>query len=166
MKTMNRPVVPVLLASIIGAATGFMAWGTSAAAEPVALEKTVVALVAGSVGGSHGPAEAVVFSGQASITGKVLHDTVFRAPPVLEIVVDLSKVTGKGVRTGKIYQVASQTVLHRPLVAFDPVEITFPFVPDGNVLQARSAMASFGVYYSAAKGMTTTPMVITAIGRS
>jgi hypothetical protein len=102
----------------------------------------------------------VVFVGQASISGKVIYDTVFGAPPVLEIIVDLSDVRGRGLRTGKAYLVSSQAILHRPLLAFDPIEISFTFAADGNMLLARSAVASFGVSYSAAGGMTTTPVRI------
>jgi hypothetical protein len=90
----------------------------------------------------------------------VIRDTVFGAPPVLEILVDLSNVRGRGVRTGKSYLVAGHTVLHRPLLAFDPVEVTFSYAADGNLLLARSALASFGVYYSAGKGMTTSAVRI------
>ncbi|WP_309679534.1 hypothetical protein [Polaromonas sp.] len=162
MKTMHRPVLPALRASVITALAlvlGMPGWGNSAAADPV-LENTVVAAVVGAVGGSGGAAEAVVFTGQASISGKVVHDTVFGAPPVLEIIVDLGNIRGKGLRSGKTYLVSSQAILHRPLLAFDPVELSFPFVADGNLLLARSATASFGVYYSAARGMTTTPVRI------
>ena len=154
MRPRHGPVVPALLASVLGMA--------SAVAADVAPEKTVVAPVAGAVGGSAGPAEAVVVAGHVSITGKIIHATVFGAPPVLELHVDLSNVRGRGQRTGKPYVVDSQAILHRPLVAFDPVEISFPFVVDGKLLLARSATASFGVYYSASKGMTTSPVQIKA----
>jgi hypothetical protein len=160
MKTMRRPVIAALLAPVITVVMGLLGWGNSAAADPAALEKTVVAAAIGAVGGGAGPTEAVVFSGQASISGKVIHDTVFGAPPVLEIIIDLSNVRGKGQRTGKTYLVSSQAILHRPLLPFDPVEVSFPFVADGNLLLARSATASLGVFYSAARGMTTTTVLI------
>ena len=134
MKTMHRPVIFVLLASVITVAAGMLGWG-KAVADAVPPEKTVVAAVMGMVDGSGGPAEAVVFTGQASISGKVVHDTVFGAPPVLEIIVDLSNVSGKGLRSGKTYLVVSnQLILHRPLLAFDPIEVSFPFFADGNML--------------------------------
>ena len=159
MKKMHRSLIPVLLAFVITGVTGMLGWG-SALADASPLEKTVVAAAIGAVGGSGGTSEAVIFSGQASISGKVVHDTVFGAPLILEIVVDLSQVSGKGLRSGKIYLVSSHAILHRPLLAFDPVEVSFPFFTDGNMLSARSATASFGIHFSAAKGMTTTRVII------
>lgn len=128
-----------------------------AAAAPV--DGTAVAAVHGAVGG-RGPLEAVVFSGQASISGKVIHDPVFGAPPVLEIVVDLSQVSGTGLASKKVYLVSSQFILHRPLLAFDSVEVRFPFYAEGDMLRARSAQASFNIFFSAAKGVSTSKVVV------
>ena len=158
MRTMNRSVVPVVLASVVGGAAGLTGWGTSLAADPAPIEKTVLAAAAGAVAANDAASEAVVFSGQATISGKVIYDTVFGAPPILEIIVDLSTVKGKGARTGTAYLVSSQAILHRPLVAFDPIEVAFSFAANGNTALARSATASFGVYYNAVTGMTTTPV--------
>jgi len=163
MKTMHRTTLPVVLACVLGAAAGSLAWRTSAAADPAPAEKTVVAAAAGSVGVDGAASEPVLFAGQASITGKVIYDTVFGAPPVLEMIVDLSKVTGRGLSTGKAYQVASQAILHRPLKAFESVEVSFSFAADGDAALARSALASFGVYYDAASGMSTTPIRISTL---
>jgi hypothetical protein len=159
MKTMRRVLVPAVMAA------GWLVWCGGAAGQGpalgAALEKTVAAEAAGSVGTSGDAAEPVSFSGQAMISGRIVRDTTFGAPPGMEITVDLSNVRGKGLRTGKAYVVSSQTILHRPLVAFETVEVSFPFTPDGQVTLSRSAMASFGIYYTAAKGMTTTPVRIT-----
>jgi hypothetical protein len=160
MGSMNRTVVPVLLAAALGAASGVVAAQTSAAAAAASVEKTVIALAAGTVGAGDAASEPVVFVGQASITGKVIYDTVFGAPPVLEISVDLSGVSGMGLRTGRTYQVATQAVLHRPLLAFDSIEVGLSFAADGNATLARSALASFGVLYNATGGMTATPVRI------
>ncbi|GAB3665219.1 hypothetical protein GCM10028813_46360 [Ramlibacter alkalitolerans] len=163
---MHRTALPVVVASVVGAAAGSLAWGTSAAADPAPVEKTLLALAAGTVGADGAASEPVVFTGQASITGRVIYDTVFGAPPVLELIVDLSQVTGKGLRTGKAYQVASQAILHRPLKAFEPVELGFSFAADGGVTLARSALATFGVYYNAASGVSTTPVQISTVPRT
>ena len=160
MRSLERSFLPALLSCAVVGAAGLLAWGTSAAADPPPVEKTVTALASGTVGAGGRASEPVVFSGQAVITGKVIEDTVFRAPPVLEIIVDLSKVVGKGQRSGKAYVVASPAILHRPLLANDVVEVNFTFAADGNALQARSATASFGILYSAAKGVSTTPVRI------
>jgi len=172
----------ILLASLLGAATGWMAAGTagaqtaqspiSVAAGTVATPATgtITPLPASTVGARAAnpgsaqlrAAEPVAFSGQAAVSGRVIHDTVFGAPPVLEVIVDLSQVTGKGLSSGAVYTVQGQAIVHRPLLAFEQVEVGFSFAPEGNVLQARSAIAAFGVYYSAAKGMTITPVRIIA----
>ncbi|MBA2964239.1 MULTISPECIES: hypothetical protein [Ramlibacter] len=152
MNTLHRRLVPVLLAIVV----------TAVAAADADQQKAVTAQAAGTVAAAGPATEAVVFSGQASISGRVVRDTTFGAPPVLEIIVDMKNVTGKGVRSGKAYLVSSESIVRRPLAAFEQVEVSFPFAPDGNVLQARSAMASFGVNYNASKGLTTTPVRISA----
>jgi hypothetical protein len=160
MKAFHQILVSALVASGITLVTGLHEAG-SAPAVAASAGNTVVAAALGAVAATGGETEAVVFSGQASIKGKVVHDNVFGAPPVLEIVVDMSQVIGKGQRSGKAYQVSGQLVVHRPLQAFEPVEVTFPFYPDGNVLASRSATASFGLYYNASNGITTTRVLIT-----
>ena len=160
MKKLHRPFIAVLLAFVLIVVTGMLGWD-KVLAQPAPIEKTVVASVVGAIGGSGGSAEAVIFTGQASISGKVIHDTVFGAPPVLEISVDLSHISGKGLRSGKTYLVSSQAILHRPLIAFDPIEVSFPFFADGDMLAARSAVANFSVLFSAARGITTTRVVVT-----
>jgi hypothetical protein len=159
MKSMHRPLAAVFLAWLFGAA-GLLGSGTSGAADPAPPEKTVLAAASGTIRASERASETVVFGGQASISGKVIQDTDFGSPPVLEITLDLGNVKGKGLRTGKTYVVSSQITLRRPLRAFEPVDVSFTFAMDGEPLQARSATASFGIYYSAAKGMTTTPVQI------
>jgi hypothetical protein len=160
MESKNRTLPAVVLACALGAA-GSLAPGGSAADNAAAAENTVTAAASGTVGAGGPASEPVAFSGQASIRGKVIHDTTFGAPPVLEIIVDLSQVKGRGLRSGKDYLVASQAILHRPLLPFDPIEVGFSFAEDGKLLQARSALASFSVYYTAARGITTTPVRIT-----
>jgi hypothetical protein len=177
MTNRNQALAPALLASALGAATGWLATGT-AAAQQAAPDAVAAGTVAATATGTLTPravpvvtarasgkgsaleraTEPVVFGGQAAISGRVIHDTTFGAPPMLEIIVDLSKVTAKGVRSGRPYVLQAQAVVRRPLRAFEQMEVDFTFAPDGNVLEARSGLALFGVYYSAAKGMTTTPL--------
>ena len=148
MARSNRTLAPVLLASVLGAATGGLVPRTAAAQTAVTGTAVERAL------------EPVVFGGQASITGRVIPDTDFGAPPVLEVIVDLSTATARGLRSGLAYQVQGQSILHRPLQPFEQVEVGVSFAPQGDLLQARSAVATFDVHYSAAKGMTTTPVKI------
>ena len=160
MNRKNRAVVPLVIASVVGAA-GALAPTRSALADPPATENAVTAKASGTVGAGGPASEPVTFSGQAAISGKVILDTHFGAPPVLEIIVDLSQVKGRGIRTGKDYLVSTHAILHRPLLAFDPIEVGFSFAEDGQLLPARSALASFGVHYNAARGITATPVRIT-----
>lgn len=168
MKKMHRPWIPVFPSIGIALVVAMLGWlGTPAGAEPagVAADGRTVAMatVNGAVSSSGGQSEAVIFSGQASISGKVIPDPDFGAPPILEIVIDLSNVSGTGVRSGKTYLVSTQAVLHRPLLAFDSIELSFPFIAEGDdMLRARSALASFSIQFSAARGITPTKVNITA----
>jgi len=178
MKNMHRPWIAGLLSFSTALVVGMLGWGSGHArdvrpratvpAGPVPVNaapvvgSVVAATVSGAVSSSGGPAEAVVFSGQASISGKVIHDPDFGTPPVIEIIVDLSKVSGVGLRSRKAYLVSTQAVLHRPLLAFDSVEVSFPFVAEGeDMLRARSGLASFGIQFSAAGGITASRVIIT-----
>ena len=144
----NRMLVPVLLASVLVAATGWPA--ASVAAEQAAVTGTVVERAL----------EPVVFGGQASITGRVIQDTDFGAPPVLELIVDLGGVTATGARSGRAYQVQKEAIVRRPLQPFEQVEIGISFALESDVTQARSALASFGVRYSGSGGLKTTPVKV------
>ncbi len=164
MKTMHAPVVPFLLGAVLAATSGSVA-----ALDPPGPEQTVIATAAGTLAPANAVAlsaatsEPVLFGGQAAITGRVIYDTVFGAPPVLEIRIDFSGVTAKGARTGKAYVVSSQAIMHRPLLALDTVEVAFSFAADGNPLLARAALASFNISYSAATGIAATPLRIAAL---
>lgn len=158
MKPAQRPLVPVWLSLVAVVAAMLLGWASApVGAAPVG--SIVVAEVNGAV---RGPPEGVAFSGQASISGKVIDDGVFGAPPVLEIFIDLSQVSGVGLSSGKKYLVSTQTRLQRPVLAFDSIEVTFPFFADGDMLSARSAQAYFSIYFSATKGIRTSKVVVTA----
>ena len=146
MKT--RTFAGLLLASALGAASGWLAAQTAAVQSPV----TGTAM--------DGSLEPVAFSGQASITGRVIRDTDFGAPPVLELIVDLGGVKARGLRSGQAYEVESQAIVRRPLQPFEQVELGISFAPRQDLTQARSAVASFAVRYSEAKGLAATPVKI------
>ena len=113
--------------------------------------------MSGNVGAQGAASEPVVFAGQASVTGKVIYDPDFGAPPVLQISVDLSGVTGKGLRTGRVYQVGTQAIVRRPLLAFDSIEVGISFDAGSDADLARPALASFGISYSALNRVTASP---------
>jgi hypothetical protein len=158
MATRNQTLVGVVLMSIAAAGTGWLAPLKAAAqAHP---DSAAAGSAKAAVTGTLDAAEPVVFAGHASVSGRVIRDTTFNAPPVLELIVDLSGVTARGQRSGAAYQVEGHAILRRPLQPFEQVEVGVSFAPRGNPLGARSAVASFGVHYSAAKGITTTPVTI------
>lgn len=108
-----------------------------------------------------GDTENISFTGKASITGKVIDDPDFRGPPVLQLLIDFSGVTGVGVSSGKQYVTTAQAVLHRPLITFDPIQATFPYYASGNFASARTALASFAVSYGPPTGLKITSKVTT-----
>lgn len=148
MAKRNRTLIAILLASLLGTAAVWPA--PAAAAGPTAVTGTV----------TERALEPVVFGGQASITGRVIHDADFGAPPVMELLIDMSGVTARGLRSGRAYQVQKEAIVRRPLQPFEQIEVGISFAPEGDVLQARSALASFGVRFSEAAGMTTTPVKV------
>src|SRR4051794_24566258 len=95
-----------------------------------------------------GESEDIVFSGKVSIAGELIDDPDFRSPMLLQLRFDFSQVKGVGVASGKTYLTASQTVLHRPLLASDRIQASFPYYPANNPSAARSAVASFSIVYS------------------
>jgi hypothetical protein len=168
MASIDRLVAGALLASVMAAA-GWLPPLTAAAqgrgdSAPAGTAKAAVtgtlAPMAAGGGAADSASEPVVFAGQAQVSSRVVRDTTFGAPPVLELIVDLGGVTAKGLRSGAAYQVEGQAILQRPLQAFEQLEVGLTFAPRGNPLQARAAIASFGVHYNAAKGITMTPVAI------
>jgi hypothetical protein len=101
-----------------------------------------------------GAPESVYLSGLARLTSIVVRDPDFGRPPGVRLSVDLSDVSGVGVRTGMRYVAGGEEGLIRPLVASDLVEVTFPVVPDhleGAAL-ARQAVASFALAFDVTTG--------------
>jgi hypothetical protein len=71
-------------------------------------------------------------------------------------------VVAVGVSSRKPYAVTSHVRMHRPLVAFDALEVNLPYYLENQPAQARAALASVGVSYSAASGISASPLLITA----
>jgi hypothetical protein len=169
MNILHRRLVPVLLAVAAAVAAGVP---LIAAAQPISVPAGVVsAKVSGTLtpaasarSGNPGSAsdpsnEPVVFDGQATLTGRVINDTTFGTPPVLELIVDMSGVTATGARTKQAYQVQTTAIVHRPLLASEQYELGFSISTPGNALLARSGLATFGVQYNAGT-MTATPIKV------
>ena len=126
----------------------------------------VMAVVAGppipvTVNGTVGNgADAVDLSGQMMIATRIIPDPDFNGPTNLELVIDFSSVKGNGKANGQAkFATEAQTIIHRPLLALDPIEVTFPYTAGNNVNSARAAKATLMVSFSAASGLAITSTV-------
>jgi hypothetical protein len=117
---------------------------------------TVPVKLEGTVGNG---TDSVAFSGQATITPRIITDTVFNGPTVLELVIDFASVKGTEKSSGRQFGTVAQAIVRRPLLAFDQVEVTFPYYAGAEVSATRTALASFGVSFAAASGVTITSKV-------
>jgi hypothetical protein len=99
-----------------------------------------------------GPPESVFLSGFILIRTVVVTDPDLGRPPIVLLDIDVSNVTGVGVRTGTRYVASGSQNLTRPLVASDAVDVTFAVLPDlpGGPLSARSALASLTLNFNLA----------------
>lgn len=125
--------------------------------------------------------DAVDLNGQMMISTRIISDLEFSAPPILELVIDFSSVKGNGRDGGKgggkgsgkgseqeksgkgndeeKFVTEAQAIIRRPLLALDPVEVTFPYTSGNNPHSARTAVATLMVSFSAASGLAITSKV-------
>lgn len=112
--------------------------------------------VAGTIGST---TENIGFSGQMTVATRMIGDPDFRGPTILELTVDFSNVKGVGMASGRKFVSEAQTVIHRPLLAFDTIELTFPYTPGNDVHLAQTATATINVTFSAASGLGLTSKI-------
>lgn len=131
---------------------GWIAAALLAVAGPVLVAPGAIAQVAASsnakvpVDGTVNAAnENVRFSGGLVVEARVIQDSVFRNPDVLELVIDFKEVKGTGQSSRQSYLTQAQAVVTRPLLAFDAFEVTFPYSPGANPNAARTAVVSIEV---------------------
>ncbi|WP_156955358.1 hypothetical protein [Polaromonas glacialis] len=117
---------------------------------------TVPVLVDGTVSSD---TETIAFGGEMTISTRVIDDTVFNGPTMLEMIVDFSRVKGQGKASGKKFTSEAQVIVHRPLLAFDEVEVIFPYTQGNDVHAARSAMAVISASFSAKSGIVLTSKI-------
>ena len=127
----------------------------------------VVAVVTGppilvTVNGTVGTgADAVALSGQIKIATRIIPDPDFNSPTNLELTIDFSNVTGKGNGSGTSkFSTEAQTIIHRPLLALDPIEVTFPYSQANSANSAKTAKATLMVSFNAASGVSITSTVV------
>jgi hypothetical protein len=117
---------------------------------------TVPVLVDGTVSSD---TENIAFGGELTISTRVIDDTVFNGPTMLEMIVDFSRVKGQGKASGKKFTSEAQVIVHRPLLAFDEVEVIFPYTQGNDVHAARSAMVTISASFSARSGIVLTSKI-------
>lgn len=103
--------------------------------------------------------EAIAFGGEMTISTRVIEDTFFNGPTMLEMIVDFSRVKGQGRTSGKKFTSEAQVIVHRPLLAFDEVEVIFPYTQGNDVHAARSAMVTISASFSARSGIVLTSKI-------
>lgn len=150
-RTFPRAPVPVLITAI---AIALVAIPLSV--QPAVNLPALPAQAQGTIGTGSGQ---IGFSGHVLITPRIIEDPDFRTPTVLELIIDFSNVKGVGPANGRRFVTDAQTIVRRPLLAFDPIEVTFPYAPDGEALSARTAKASLGVSFSARSGVRLTSKI-------
>jgi hypothetical protein len=96
-----------------------------------------------------GVPESVAFAGLAQLNANVVTDPDFGAPPTVVLSIDLSKVTGVGLSTGKKYVTSNQEILNRGLTFADTVQFTFPFSQSGSspITSSAIGLVSFNLSF-------------------
>jgi len=102
-----------------------------------------------------GSTETVSFTGTARLDTQVILDNILGNAPVMEIVVDMSGVTGVGTSTGSTYSISGPAILHRPLSANDLIRVTFPFYRGSDLFGAETVEATFNCKFDTATGAVT-----------
>jgi len=102
-----------------------------------------------------GSTETVSFTGMARLDTQVILDNVLGNAPVMEIVVDMSGVTGVGAASGSSYSISGPAIIHRPLSATDLIRVTFPFYRGSDLFGAETVEATFNCKFDTATGAVT-----------
>ena len=100
-------------------------------------------------------AETVSFTGTARLDTQVILDNVLGNAPVMEIVVDMSGITGVGTSSGSPYSISGPAIIHRPLVPNDLIRVTFPFYRGTDLLGSETVEATFNCKFDTATGAVT-----------
>jgi hypothetical protein len=125
---------------------------------PAVIRGPVLALPVNSVLNSG--VENIGFTGQMTISSRIIDDPDFHGPTMLELTIDFSSVKGLGRATGNRFVSEAMTVVRRPLLAFDEVEAIFSYVPGTSVHQARSAKAVIGMSFSPFTGLVLSTRIL------
>jgi len=148
-KRLLRPaLLAALAAPLIAAPVAVPAAANDSAIVPVSVHGTT------GFGSDH-----VLFSGEMSITPRIIDDPVFKGPPVLELIIDFSNVKGVQAANGKRFATDAHAVLHRPLLAFEQIEVTFPYAPADDPASSRTAKATIDITFNPKSGVRITSKI-------
>jgi hypothetical protein len=155
MKMRRLSVSPVVLSFLVAVLSGLV-WWVDTPARAASAPTIALVPVWGIV---RGDPENVVFSGQAQVSSELLLDTSkFHKPTSVNLIIDLSKVSGTGAATGAKYAaVGKETSVFRRFVSTDTIEITFPFSRGATMSgdMVRTAVASFALTFDLNTGAIT-----------
>lgn len=161
MKIRRPAVTAVVLLLVVGVAGGLVGGSNPAhAVVSIASSGTSIVPYSGTV---DGPQESIFLSGYVLIKMMVVRDPDFGKTPTVRLDIDLSNVTGVGLKTGATYVASGNQDLVRPLAATDVVEITFAVVPNRAAMSTRTALASFAFNFNVATGTFIQATASTAV---
>ena len=150
-KFLRRTAIIVIAAPIVIVPAAVMAVVSVVSGPPIPVS------VNGTVGTG---VDAVDLNGQMTVATRIIPDPDFGSPPSLELIVDFSSVKGNGKAKGQEkFATEAQVIIHRPLLALDPVEVTFPYFAGNSAKSAKTAKAKLMVAYNAQTGISITSTV-------
>lgn len=104
--------------------------------------------------------DAVDINGVMTVAARIIPDPDFGGPTNVELIVDFSSVKGNGKAKGQEkFTTQAQVIIHRPLLVFDPIEITFPYFAGNNAKSAKTAKATLSVAFNGKTGVGITSSV-------
>jgi len=162
MKT-RRPLFAVALCLVI--VVGGLVWGDNPAHAIVSVVSLGTTTIPYS-GTLDGTPEGIFLSGFVLVTMTEVKDPDFGTPPKLLLDVDLSNVTGVGLKSNQPYVASGNQNLVRPYVVSDAIQITFVVYPSkgmGGILSARSALASFTLTFNLATNTLSSAAASTSV---
>jgi hypothetical protein len=150
-KVVRRTAIIVVAAPLVIVPAAVMAVVAVVTGPPIAVN------VNGTVGTG---VDAVDLNGQMTVATRIIPDPDFNSPTNLELIIDFSSVKGNGKAKGQEkFATEAQVVIHRPLLALDPVEVTFPYFAGNGANSAKTAKAKLMVAFNAQTGISITSTV-------
>ncbi|MDB5883878.1 MAG: hypothetical protein JWR74_49 [Polaromonas sp.] len=149
MKT--DPLREAFIRPFLAAAVAVPLLAMAAPALPAVKGPVIPVNVEGSISSD---SENIGFSGQMKVSTRIIDDPDFSGPTIVELIIDFSSIRGVGKNTGRRFTTEAQTIVHRPLLAFDEIEVSFPYTPGTDVHLARTANVVIAMAFNANSGFS------------